>query len=139
MATRALANIPAALLLLLTGSAASAQSVASGDFQLRVVVPVICTVRHHTAIAASGDGYTLGDLQEYCNAPNGYMLAVDYAPGSLKGAVVAVGESRVVLDGSGHTVISRERGPRILDREIFAAPGPKGFDTDRLQFNIQAA
>lgn len=139
MATKALANIPAALLLLLTGSAAGAQSVATGDFQLRVVVPVICTVQHHAAIAASGNGYVLGDLREYCNAPNGYRLAVDYAPGSLKGAVVAVGDSRVVLDGSGHTVISRERGPRVLDRQIFAAPGPAGFDTDRLQFNIQAA
>jgi len=139
MATKNFPKIPAALLLLMTGSAATAQSAATSDFQLHVMVPVVCTVSHHAAIAASGDGYILGDLQEYCNAPNGYMLAVDYAPGSLKGAVVAVGDSRVILDGSGHTLISRQRGPRILDRPIFAAPGPNGFDTDRLQFNVQAA
>lgn len=138
MAITALSKL-SVLMVLLGGSAASAQSVASETFRLQVSVPVICTVSHRSTIAAAGNGYMLGALREYCNAPNGYLLAVDYAPGSMKGAVVSVGDERVVLDGSGHTVISRAAGPRVRDREIFAAPGPKGFDTDQLVFNVQAS
>ncbi|WP_233503351.1 hypothetical protein [Sphingomonas psychrotolerans] len=127
-----------AVILLLCGSAAGAESTASGTFNLRLTVPVICAVSHQSAISAAGAGYRLGELREYCNAPGGYALVVNYAPGSMKGAVVAVGEERVVLDGSGRAVIGRTAGPRIRDREIFAEPGAAGFDTDRLEFNLEA-
>jgi hypothetical protein len=138
MAIRSLPKLSAAFLLL-CGSAASAESVATGTFTVRLTVPVICTVSHQSAISAAGTGYRLGELREYCNAPSGYALVVNYAPGSMKGAVVAVGEERVVLDGSGRAVIGRAQGPRIRDREVFAEPGAAGFDTDRLEFNLEAS
>ncbi len=137
MAFKTLSKV-SVLVLFLAGSAAGAQSVSTSSFQLQVAVPVICTVSHHAAISATGDGYLLGNLQEYCNSPRGYNLAVDYAPGSMRGAVVSVGDERIVLDGSGHNVISRATGPRIRDREIFSAPGPQGFDTDHLDFRVEA-
>jgi len=127
------------IILLLAGSAASAQSVATSSFRLQLSVPVICTVSHRASLSVAGDGYMLGGLREYCNSPNGYSLVVDYAPGSMRGAVVSVGDERVTLDGSGHTVISHAPGPRNVDREIYAAPGPLGFDTDHLEFSVQAS
>ncbi|HVJ03772.1 MAG TPA: hypothetical protein VM662_16455, partial [Sphingomonas sp.] len=60
-------------------------------------------------------------------------------PGSMKGAVVMVGDEKVVLDGSGHSVVSRAPGPRIRDRDVFAVPGPQGFDTDHLDFYVQTS
>lgn len=128
-----------AIFLLLCGSAASAESVASGSFNLQLTVPLVCTVSHQSAISAAGNGYRLGELREYCNSPRGYALVVNYAPGSMKGAVVTVGEERVVLDGSGRATVGRAAGPRIRDREIFAEPGAAGFDTDRLEFNVEAS
>lgn len=125
------------MLILLTGSAASAETSVRNGFTLQVRVPVVCEVSHHSAISRQGDGYLLGDLQEYCNAPSGYALVVNYAPGSMKGARVAVGNEEVILDGSGRTVISHAAGPRIRDREVFAAPGSQGFDTDHLDFNVE--
>jgi hypothetical protein len=126
-------------LLLLCGSAASAETAGTATFSLRLTVPLVCTVNHQSAISASGSGYRLGALREFCNAPGGYRLVVNYAPGSMKGAVVAVGEERVVLDGSGRAVVSQQAGPRVRDREIYAEPGAAGFDTDRLEFNLETS
>jgi hypothetical protein len=125
--------------LLLCGSAASAESIGTSTLTLRLTVPLVCTVNHQSAISPAGSGYRLGELREFCNAPAGYSLVVNYAPGSMKGAVVAVGGERVVLDGSGRAVISQAAGPRIRAREVFAEPGVAGFDTDRLEFNIDAS
>lgn len=138
MPIRSLPNV-SAVLLLLCGSAASAESIGSSTFTVRATVPLICTVSHQSAISAAGAGYRLGALREFCNSPNGYSLVVTYTPGSMKGAVVAVGEERVVLDGSGRAVVSQAAGPRIRDREVFAEPGAAGFDTDRLEFNVEAS
>lgn len=130
----------AAGLLLLCGSAAGAESsgTGTGTFALRLTVPLVCTVSHQSAISPAGAGYRLGELREFCNAPGGYALVVNYAPGSMKGAVVSVGEERVVLDGSGRAVVSQSMGPRVRAREVFAEPGAAGFDTDRLEFNLEA-
>lgn len=128
-----------AVFLLLCGSAASAESVATGTLNIRLTVPVVCNVSHQSSISPVGDGYRLGALREFCNSPRGYALVVNYAPGSMKGAVVSVGEERVVLDGSGRAVVSHAQGPRIRDREVFAEPGAAGFDTDRLEFNLEAS
>jgi hypothetical protein len=71
---------------------------------------------------------------------SGYALVVNYAPGTMKGAVVAVGEERVVLDGSGRAVIGQT--PRVRASAIAKSspsPGAAGFDTDRLDFNIEAS
>jgi hypothetical protein len=112
-----------ALFLLLCGSVASAESAGTPTFTVRLTVPLVCTVSHQSSISQAGAGYRLGALREFCNSPTGYSLVVNYAPGSMRGAVVAVGEERVVLDGSGRAVISQTVGPRIRDREVFAEPG----------------
>lgn len=127
----------AVLALALCGSAASAESV--GTYNISLTVPLVCSVSHRPGGGAGPNGVQLGALREYCNSPRGYVLSVNYAPGTMKGAVLSVGDERVVLDGSGHAVISRSMGPRVRDRELMAEPGAGGFDTDRLDFDIQAA
>ena len=119
-------------------SVASAESVSMGSFALRLQVPVSCNVQHRSAISQAGNGYSLGELHEFCNAAQGYSLVVSYAPGTMRGATLAVGDERVVLDGSGQATISRAQGPRIRDRQVYAEAGAAGFDTDRLDFRIQA-
>ncbi|TGX41666.1 hypothetical protein E5A74_12650 [Sphingomonas naasensis] len=120
------------------GSAASAESSGTATFTLSLTVPRVCTVSHQSAISQAGTGFRLGELREYCNVAGGYALVVNYAPGSMKGAVVAVGEERVVLDGSGRAIVSQSPGPRIRAREVFAEPGAAGFDTDHLEFALEA-
>ncbi|MGN6620049.1 MAG: hypothetical protein ACTHKR_03175 [Sphingomonas sp.] len=138
MKMRLVAGLPL-VALLCTASNATASADASASYTVRAVVPVICTLSHPAAAPTPLDhGYALGDLKEYCNAPSGYAVTVNYAPGSLRGAVIAVGDERVMLDGSGSTTISRAPGPRIRDRTLVAIPGPSGFDTDRLNFQITA-
>lgn len=122
---------------LIASTPAIAGSEASSGWLIRAEVAMICRIRHQPAItAAAGGAYGLGELQEYCNAPGGYRLDVNYAPGSMRGATIAVGEERVVLDGSGVAVVSRAMGPRIRERAIIVVPGQNGFDTDRLNFDI---
>lgn len=139
MKMHVLAGLPLLALLIPTATA-NATSQATGSYRVRLTVPVICTLSHDAAAATpAGDGYALGELKEYCNAPGGYAVTVNYAPGSLRGAIIEVGDDRVMLDGSGSTTISRAPGPRIRDRALMAIPGPAGFDTDRLNFRITAA
>lgn len=115
---------------------------ASGDtssFTVSAFVPVHCRVGHQgtaTESATSGS-VSLGVLREYCNAPAGYALVVNYTPGTMKGASVSVGEDSVVLNGSGQAVLSRAVGPRWRNRPLAAVPGEAGFDTDILQFDVQ--
>lgn len=136
MNARIFASIPVFAMLCIS-QPAGASSQASIGYNLEVNVPVICSLKHQPGIAASvGGGYELGELIEYCNAPDGYTVTVNYAPGSMRGAVVSVGEESVTLDGSGTAVVSRAAGPRIRDRTIVAVPGPAGFDTSRLDFDI---
>lgn len=130
----ALAFASASLAVMPVAAAAETQGIS-----LRGYVPVHCVVQHQPTGygAQSGDGVALGQIREFCNAPQGYELVVSYTPGSLRGAVVTVGEDRIVLDGSGQGVLSRAAGPRLRQRMISAAPGETGFDTDRLHFQIQ--
>jgi hypothetical protein len=125
--------------LVALASAAGAEPAATGSFHLRVQVPVACTVEHQAAVTPAGAGFRLGNLHEFCNAPQGYSLVVNYAPGSLKGAMIAVGNERITLDGSGRGVVSRSQGPRVRDREVYAQPGAGGFDTDKLDFHLEAS
>ncbi|WP_234419122.1 hypothetical protein [Sphingomonas sp. EC-HK361] len=123
--------------LLCASAPAGASSEASAGWLVRVQVPVLCQLHHQPALVpAAGGAYGLGELQEYCNAPGGYLLSVNYAPGTMRGATISVGEERVVLDGSGTALVSHAPGPRIRERPVTATPGANGFDTDRLNFDI---
>lgn len=111
---------------------------ASVGYELRLAVPVYCTVKHQGGgYGASANGaVSLGTFREYCNSPRGYDLIVTYTPGSLKGARIIAGEEQVILDGSGRAVLSRASGPRVRERLIAAVPGSNGFDTDRLELSV---
>jgi hypothetical protein len=113
----------------------------SASFSLRLTVGVNCTVQHQPSGygAPTEDGVSLGELREYCNAPTGYQLAVSYAPGSLRGATVRVGNDEVVLTGSGNAILSRVPGPSMRNRTVSAKPGEAGFDTDVIQFHLVIA
>ncbi len=135
MARRA-TNILATLALVAGSGPANAATV---SLTLQAIVPVACQVRHSSAgVGGSADGTVpLGQLNEFCNAAQGYELIVSYAPGTMRGAVLVVGEDRVVLNGSGEAVVSRSLGARIRNRMLSATPGDAGFDTDRLNFRVQ--
>jgi hypothetical protein len=114
---------------------------ASGTYNLSLVVPVYCKVGFNgggSSSAVDGGATPLGNLHEYCNAPAGYSLVVNYTPGALRGAELFVGSDRIVLDGSGHATVSQAQGPRIRNRPLAASPGENGFDTDRLDFELVA-
>jgi hypothetical protein len=111
---------------------------ATHTFNLRLQVPVHCTVKQQgigTGVAL-GNTVTLGTFREYCNAPGGYELVVSYAPGSLQGARIIAGNDEIILDGSGRAVLSRATGPKSRERLISLSPGANGFDTDRLELDI---
>lgn len=122
----------------LIGSSAPAGAESAG-YVLQLVVPVTCEVSHSPlqSAAITSGAVPLGQLNEYCNASQGYELIVDYAPGTMQGAVIAVGDEQVVLNGSGRAVVSRSPGARIRNRPLSAVPGAAGFDTDRLDFRVQ--
>ena len=99
-------------------------------------VPVICRVSHTGEVTNQGESYGLGKLLEYCNAPSGFSLEVNYAPGSLKGASLQVGEKVIILDGSGHNEVMRVGGPKILSLDLTGTPGQNGFDSNYLTFEV---
>lgn len=111
---------------------------ASLGFNLNLTVPMHCTVQHQpTGFGAISRGaVSLGTFREYCNAPTGYNLVLNYAPGSLEGARIIAGNDEIVLNGSGYAVLSSATGPRIQERPLAAVPGENGFDTDRFELTI---
>jgi len=111
---------------------------ASYGFNLRATVAVQCSVSHRATGfgAVSGDAVSLGSFREYCNAPQGYDLVVNYTPGTLQGTRLIAGNDQVVLNGSGQAVLSRTQGPRVRERTIAAIPGENGFDADHLDLQI---
>lgn len=131
-------NIAIGVASLSLALAPTAAFAANYSFNLRLQVPVYCTVKQQAngANAAVGNAFTLGTFREYCNAPGGHELVVNYAPGSLQGARIIAGNDEIVLDGSGRAVLSRAAGPTIRERLITMTPGSAGFDTDRLDLNI---
>ncbi|MEO1487938.1 MAG: hypothetical protein AAFR88_00690 [Pseudomonadota bacterium] len=111
---------------------------ASYGLNLRAVVPVTCSVRFQPNgnLLPQGTVFNLGSFLEYCNSPSGYRLVVNYTPGTLRGATVQADNDRVVLDGSGQTVLTQSTGARRRMRNLQIIPGESGFDTDRLTLDI---
>ncbi|WP_243451035.1 hypothetical protein [Sphingosinicella sp. CPCC 101087] len=111
----------------------------SRSFLIRARVPVVCQVQFRPIGATPIDGTTipLGEISEFCNAPGGYELVVNYAPGTMQGAVIVAGEDQVVLNGSGQAILTRSPRPRNRARLLSAMPGQQGFDTDRLDLRVQ--
>lgn len=147
VSVRKLASGAAVVLVFAANAApASAAAMGTGSFILRLTVPVACRVSYTAGGAATligGDAAApagavdLGQIGEFCNDGAGYSVVVDYAPGTLRGAVLQLGSDRVVLDGSGEATISQSQEARIRQRELVATPGANGFDSPELQFNIK--
>ena len=108
----------------------------SKSITMSAQVPVICRVSHSGEVTNQGESFGLGKLFEYCNAPSGFSLEVNYAPGSLKGAALQVGDASIILDGSGHNEVMREGGPKILSLDLSSTPGKNGFDSNYLTFEV---
>lgn len=120
------------------GTAQAATS-ARGSYSLQLFVQQTCVIQHRPGLIELGAGaYALGALKEYCNAPGGYDVVINYSPGTMQGAVIRLGADSVTLNGSGSAVISHAPGPRIQDRELVATPGANGFDTAVLSFQAVA-
>lgn len=119
-------------------AAPTAAAAATYGFNLSLTVATSCTVQHKVAGfgALMGEAVSLGSFREYCNAPTGYDLVINYAPGSLQGTQIIAGSDQITLDGSGRAVLSRAAGPQIRERPIAAVPGANGFDTDRFELTI---
>jgi hypothetical protein len=123
-------------------AAATAADAATASYFIRATVPLHCKARLDRAPMLGGMNgpVTLGQLNEYCNAPRGYSLVVRYGAGTLEGTTIRIGEDAVALDGSGLAVISESRIPRIRSRAIIVEPGATGLTTDRLElFMIPSA
>jgi hypothetical protein len=120
----------AAIAAMLAANAAPAWATATGS-----------TTGSYSAGGGAADGTNgavdLGKIGEFCNDGAGYKVEVDYAPGTLRGAVLQLGTDRIVLDGSGQAVISQSPGARIRTRELVATPGANGFDSPLLSFQIR--
>lgn len=127
-----LTGVLTATIALASASAAIASD--SIGFNLRAIVPVSCTVGYNPAAVTFTDNIVrLGELREYCNAPNGYDLEVRYSPNSLRGVTVNVGNEHVTLDGSGFASIRGASGPKIQTRELSLQFGEDGLDADEFQ------
>ncbi len=59
--------------LLVGPTGAAGATFASQGYTLNLSVPVLCTLRHHPALAQVGNGYSLGELREFCNAQTVWM------------------------------------------------------------------
>ena len=129
-------SLVAAALVLATAPTTTAA--ATFGFNLSLTVAQRCTVQHKVTGfgAVMGDAVSLGSFSEFCNAPAGYDLVINYAPGSLRGAQIIAGHDQITLDGSGRAVLSRATGPQVRERPIAAVPGANGFDTDRFELAI---
>ncbi|WP_428678330.1 hypothetical protein [Sphingopyxis sp.] len=132
-----LAVLSAACGLALTAGGANAESI---GYNLQAIVPVACSLRFESSPSIFADGSArLGMLREYCNAPNGYQIVLNYSTGSLRGAVVNVGAASVVLDGSGQAIVPGAFGPKIQTRDLAITPGANGFDADSFNLAVQVS
>ena len=81
-------------------------------------VPVICrTSLDASVIPSSAGAVPLGNLQEFCNSPNGYQIFVDSSP-ELANATLVVGGREVTLSASGPTLVSASNGPAITSNDV---------------------
>jgi hypothetical protein len=124
---------------ILTVATPASSNAASIGYNMLLRVPVYCKLTHSAinfGIPVGADGISLGQLNEYCNSPGGYNLTINYTPGTLRGARITAGDEEIVLNGSGRDLLSKSTGPRIQERSISAIPGVDGFNTSRIELQI---
>lgn len=125
--------------LILLAVPTASQSATHG-INLRLRVPIQCEVTHELinfGLPMGSNRISLGQIKEYCNAPNGYTLLLTYSPGTLTGTQITVGNEKVTLNGSGIATLTNSYGPRIIERDLVATPGESGFNTATIELQIQ--
>ena len=81
-------------------------------------VPVICRATIDATIVPGAAGETnLGELNEFCNSPNGYQVFVQGSP-ELANATLVVDGNSVALSGNGPTLVAASNGPAIETRSL---------------------
>ncbi len=122
--------------LLLMSTSGDAASLATFGNTMQLDVPVVCKLVHRGTVQQVGEGYNLGQLFEYCNAPGGFLVQLEYQPGMLRGTVLQVGDEKVTLDGSGESEVMRSNGPKISTVDVMAVAAASSFDAATVQFQI---
>lgn len=98
--------------------AATPAAAATYGIHLQGHVPVACHVNAGQGpVLIDGDLVDLGNLHEFCNAPAGYDVYVDYSP-DLAGAKLLVDGSEVLLTDEGSAKFDENAGPARLNRNI---------------------
>ena len=81
-------------------------------------VPVICRASVDTTVVRGASARnSLGNLNEFCNSPNGYQVFVEASP-ELAHATIVVDGNRVPLAANGPTLISSSNGPSIVSHQL---------------------
>ena len=100
-------------------------------------VPVICRAQIDATIVPGASGLTnLGELNEFCNNPNGYQVFVDSSP-ELANATLLVDGREVTLSGDAPTLVVASNGPAIESRNL-ALNLPEGGVSGSLSVRIVA-
>lgn len=59
---------------------AQAASGARGGFNISLNVPAICEIRLPDSVVVEGDHVVTGELQEFCNNPDGFQIIASHRP-----------------------------------------------------------
>jgi hypothetical protein len=90
----------------------------SFSLELRGFVPVICRAEvSATQVGVQSNQVSLGQLNEFCNDPNGYQVWVDYSPDLTDGALVVDGR-RMDLTSAGSVMVSSSSQPSIAAHDL---------------------
>jgi hypothetical protein len=101
-------------------TASSGEPTDSANYTIGITgfVPVICRASVDETIVRGAAGKTsLGNLNEFCNSPNGYQVFVEGSP-ELANATIVVDGNRVPLAATGPTLISSSNGPSIVSHRL---------------------
>ncbi|MGE8140808.1 hypothetical protein ACQKOE_02420 [Novosphingobium sp. NPDC080210] len=135
-----LASLPATVQFASSESSnAHGPSIQSGTYQitLRGFVPTICRVSVEPKVTPAGGVLVdLGEMKEFCNSPNGYIVYADHTP-NVTGAVLIIDGRSVVLSPHGSTMLLESRGPgnrtHKVSLDLRNHPAPKGYISFRIQ------
>lgn len=100
--------------------AADAETSPSSSYSIGITgfVPVICRAQLQADVVAADRGAVpLGQLDQFCNSPNGYQVFVDASP-ELANATLIVDGREVTLSATGSTLVSASNGPAITSSNV---------------------
>lgn len=128
-----MALLPVSFQPIATGQAQENRVVVkSGTYQILIkgYVPTICRVSVEKDFALTAAHVTnLGQMTEFCNSKNGYIVYVDHTP-DLSGAILEIDGRNVILTPSGSTAILQSSQPsrnsHSLLLDLSALPNAKG-------------